>query len=104
MKTTIQLCVLMLAISGCTWVNENPAGKAVRITQFNQVFSCNKVGDVVVSVKHKVGFISRGKNKVANELTTLARNEAIKINADTLVAKGEPIEGKQEFQAFRCNA
>jgi hypothetical protein len=89
-------------LSNCTWVNENSQGKTIAIVNSNQINNCQKIGNISAEVKHKVGFIKRNEKKVLKELQVLARNEAVKLGANTIVANGEPSEGKQSYQAFVC--
>jgi len=51
-----------------------------------------------------VGFYERNELKVKDELEVLARNEAPGLDADTIQAKGPPVDGAQRFVAFRCGA
>ncbi len=102
MKRIIALTLSTVAITNCTWVNENKAGRDVAITVIDQVSHCQKVGDITSSVKNKVGFINRNSDKVIQELLVLARNEAVKLNANTIVSNGAPVDGKQTYQAFSC--
>lgn len=93
------------ALSACTWVPIEPTGKAVRVLPPGPVpAECSKQGEVVVSVKAKVGFINRNPLKVKDELETLARNEAPSAGANTIQAEGEPADGSQRFNAYQCPA
>lgn len=96
------MLVAVTFISACTWVNENTAGRSVAITHIDNTTNCTKVGNISAEVKAKVGFIPRSKEKVIDELKVLARNEAVKLRANTIVADGKPIDGKQNYQAFTC--
>lgn len=99
MKIIIMVKAFLL-ISACAWVNENPNGQSVAIT--NGAVNCPAAGTITVSTKHKVTFIKRGSNKVQSELQILARNEALKINANTIKPVSEPVDGKQQYTAYRC--
>lgn len=103
MKISYIVMSVGLLISACTWVNENQAGKKVAITVIDAVADCTFKGNVQVNVLHKLGFIPRSGDKVTRELQTLARNEAVKLGANALVAKGPPAEGKQAYTAYLCN-
>jgi len=92
----------LFILNGCTWVNENTAGREVAITVIDGVKNCKKVGNIKANVKHKLGFIPRNNDKVTRELQILARNEAVTLEANTIVADSAPIEGEQSFQAFSC--
>lgn len=89
-------------LCACTWVNENSAGRSVVMTHIDNTEGCTKVGNISAEVKAKIGFIHRSNEKVIDELRVLARNEAIKLRANTIAADGKPINGKQTYQAFTC--
>ena len=59
-------------------------------------------GEVVVSVKSKVGFYNRNPLRVQEELETLARNEAPSAGANAVQAAAAPADGSQRFAAFQC--
>lgn len=91
------------ALTACTWVPIEQGGKAVRVLPAGPVpAGCEQQGEVVVSVKDRVGFINRNPLKVKDELETLARNEAPSAGANAVQAQGEPAAGSQRFTAFRC--
>lgn len=93
----------LLLLSACAWVKMEPAGNAVRVADAGaDLVACEKRGEVVVSVKHRLAFYERNELKVRDELEILARNEAPALGADTVQARGEPREGEQRFAAFRC--
>ena len=97
------LSSLLLTVTACTWVPIEPAGKATRVLPAGPVpAGCISKGEVVVTVKSKVGFYNRNPLRVQEELETLARNEAPGLAADTVQPKGEPDDGEQRFLAFRC--
>jgi len=59
-------------------------------------------GEVVVTVKSKVGFYNRNPLRVQEELETLARNEAPSAGANAVQAAAAPADGSQRFAAFQC--
>ena len=100
----LALC-LSLPLSGCVWVELQPAARAVRVAMPGEALdACLKAGEIAVSVKARVAAYHRNPLKVRDELETLARNEAIGLSADTIQALGEPIGGAQRFGAFRCGS
>ena len=103
MKSIIVRCIgLSLLLSACAWVNENPEGRRVNITTAGRVTHCNKVGNINVRSKYKLGFVLRNKNKLKQELEILARNEAVKLQASDIVADAPAEAGQQRYQAYRC--
>lgn len=96
--------VLLLAVSGCTWVKMAPGGAEVGVARADQNLSaCTRRGEVAVSVKDRLGPLGRNELKVRDELETLARNEAPGMGADTVQPKGDPVDGEQRFTAWRCD-
>ncbi len=92
-----------VALGGCTWVKMEPAATRVRVLDAAaNAGACTQVGEIGVSVQHKVGLYRRGELKVRDELETLARNEAIGLDADAVQPIGEPANGEQRFTALRC--
>ena len=93
-----------LAFSACTWVHMAPEAGKVRVLPAGAApASCEKRGEVSVSVKDSVAFYERNALRVRDELETLARNEAPGLQADTLQPLGDPVHGEQRFAAFRCS-
>lgn len=89
--------------SGCTWVHMAPGASSVRVVAAGAApTGCEKRGEVVVSVKDRLGPYERNTLRVREELETLARNEAPGLNADTVQPLDEPRDGEQRFAAWRC--
>ena len=104
MKNPLLLCAVLSVLAGCTWVKLEDAGAHVRVAYDGRVDGCDKVGEVGVSVKDRIGPYDRSNLKVKDELETLARNQAASLPADTLVAIGEPRNGEQSFTAYHCGS
>ena len=102
--TTI-LFVFSAALSGCTWVALAPGADGVQIGASDALDDCVQVGTTKARTKTKVWIFSRSEKKVAEELTTLARNDAPELGGNTVVAEG-PVsnEGVQRFAIYKCPA
>lgn len=98
----LTILISTLTISACTWVNENTDGRSVNVSTADRIGNCQKAGDINVSVASKIGFIPRGKKKVQEELLVLAKNEAVKLNANTITPVNEPVKGIQKYLAYNC--
>lgn len=92
-----------LISTACTWVKVTPQASHVAVANPANVRGCENVREVTVSVTSKVGFIKRDKNKVATELTSLARNEAVNFGGDTIVPSSTITDGRQSFDVYKCN-
>ena len=96
------LAITVIGMSGCTWVHMAPDAKAVKVMAAAPT-GCEKRGEVSVSVADKVALVyERNDLRVREELETLARNEAPGIGADTISPLGPPLNGDQQFAAWRC--
>jgi len=89
-------------LTACTWVKPTPAGEFVRVAYADAVVACTRKGNVKVSLKDKVAGVGRKAEKVAMELSVLARNEAATMGGDTVVAESPVSEGSQEFGVYQC--
>lgn len=95
----------LLLVAACTFVKMAPGAENVRVVKLDaNVSSCERRGEIEVSVKDRLGPYSRDALRVRDELETLARNEAPSLQADTVQPKAEPADGGQRFFAFRCAA
>lgn len=93
------------ALGACTWVKMEPEGHAIRVARASESLSaCQRLGEITVTVKDTIGLYRRDPIKVRDELEVMARNEAPKMQADTLQAVDEPVNGEQRWKAFRCGA
>ena len=90
-----------LALSACTWVPIQPEAQQVRVLR-DAPANCQKVGEIEVEVTDKVALYRRSALKVADELETLARNQAAGIPATAIHPLSPPADGKQKFAAWRC--
>ncbi|KAB7769775.1 DUF4156 domain-containing protein [Xanthomonas maliensis] len=103
MRLPLLSLLFVTLAAGCTWVPIEQGGKAVRVLPPGPPpANCQQQGEVVVTVKSKVGFYNRNPLRVQEELETLARNEAPSANANAVQAQGQPADGSQRFSAFRC--
>ena len=104
MRIAFPAIALLLCLGACTFVKMGPGADAVRVVAANaSMSSCERRGEVEVSVKDRLGPYERDALRVRDELETLARNEAPSLRADTVQPKTEPLDGAQRFTAFRCS-
>jgi len=74
----------------------------VRVATAGEVEECADAGTTHVSVMDKLGVVERNQAKVGGELATLARNSAVQLGGDTVVAITEIIDGSQTFAVYQC--
>ena len=92
-----------MALSGCTWVALVPDAEDVQVGESNALDDCVRVGTTKARTKTRIWIFSRSEKKVAEELTTLARNDAPELGGNTVVAEG-PVsnDGLQRFAIYDC--
>ena len=98
----IAMAIFLLPV-GCTWVRLTPEGQQVRVASESEVADCRLVGRTTVSLLHNVAGIKRNHKKVAIELETLARNEAVDLEGDTIMPASAIKDGEQCFAVYRCS-
>lgn len=96
------ISALLASVSACTFVKLSDAGSNVDIRQNTSVANCQRLGVISVSGVDGVGFVKRGDTKVAGELSAQARNDAASMGANVVVPLGDPVEGQQKFEAYKC--
>ncbi len=101
-KLSILSLLFILSLPACSWVKLTPEGEKVRVLSADEVAKCSFVGKTTSSTTDKVAGVKRHDNAINDELTVLARNAAMRLNGDTVVAEGVPSEGSQTFLVYRC--
>lgn len=101
MRSILLVSALPVVLSGCTFVHMAPGASKVQVLS-TAPSACERRGEVSVSVKDRLGPYERSEAQVRDELETLARNEALTLQADTLQPISEPVDGEQRFGAYRC--
>lgn len=103
-KTTLLLAAIVSLTSACSWVKVSEQGASVAVANAANVRNCDKVRTVNVKVKDNfVGSMKRSPEKVATELTNMARNEATQFGGDTVVPVSLVQDGRQSFDVYKCN-
>lgn len=100
--TVLLVTTLATGLAACTFVQIQPGGQTIRVVPAGQTLTCEKRGEIGVSVKDRLGPLERGELRVRDELEVLARNEAPGLGADTVQPLAEPMDGEQRWAAYRC--
>lgn len=104
MKKVALLALTALTFTtGCTWVKVTDQGSRVAVANAANVRGCENMREVTVSVTSKIWFYERNADKVATELTNLARNEAVNFKGDTIVPSTKIKDGRQSFEVYKCS-
>jgi hypothetical protein len=90
-------------LGGCNWLPVTPEGSQIRLESSAQaVRQCEHKGTVNVTVKDRFGVMKRGADIVAEEAETLARNDAARMNGNTIVAETPLQDGRQQYGVYAC--
>ena len=98
------VAIASLALAGCTFVKSETEAEGVRVAEESEVASCRRVGTTTATVMSRIIGIGRSEKKMAGELATLARNQAAKKGADTVVATSPIESGTREFALYDCSS
>lgn len=99
---TSLIFALLASLSACAWVKPTDRGARVKVAEAGDVGHCRKVGSTTVSVLDNVVGMPRGYRTLAEELSTLARNEAPNLGGDTVVPTSDIVNGQQQFDVYDC--
>ena len=91
-----------MLVTGCTWVKLDPAARNIRVIEPGQAAACKKIGVTRVSLLDKVMGMRRSREKVQEELNTLARNSALDLGGNAVMADSPVEDGRQVFVVFEC--
>lgn len=96
---TIATC---FALSSCTWVKLTEDGARVLVLT-TAPGGCERLGRTTSMSKAEIANVDRKQTKVATELETLARNYAVGMGGNTIVAEDAmKDDGKQTFIVYNC--
>ena len=94
---------LLTALPGCTWVKLTDQGSTVTLVE-SVASNCEKLGTTTSIGKADIASVDRSEEKVATELTTLARNHAATMGGNTIVPEGSVTDqGQQTFSVYTCD-
>lgn len=96
--------IILGSFVGCAFVDVTKEAESVAVFKtLQEASSCEKRHEIGTQTKSKVGLMNRNKATVALELERLARNDAARLGANTIVPLG-PVgaEGTRRYAAFVC--
>ncbi len=96
------LLLVCVSLGACTWVKPEPDAAGIELRQANAVGDCQRLGQTTTSVRDRVAAIQRSPGRVEEELETLARNSAVDLGGNVIVADGPVRDGQRRFLIYRC--
>lgn len=100
--STGTVALVALSCGACAWVKPTEEAHHVALVKPQAVTNCKKLGITTASTLNSIVGIERKQAVKTNELVTLAKNEAVVMQGDTIVAKGPADKGQQDFYIYRC--
>ena len=101
MKKLFVLVPCLLA-SACAFVKPSAESQVVALRDAAYVTDCQKMGSTTSKTLQKMWVMSRADKKVFNELVMLAKNEAVIMGGNTVVAESKIDKGQQIFGVYSC--
>ncbi len=98
----VTLVIGALFFAGCNHVPLDPEAEGVSAVGVDSVEGCKRLGKSRTKVLAKVLFVKRSQEKMARELATLARNQAVEMGGNAVVAESEVVDGRQSFGVYAC--
>ena len=98
----IVVALFLSVLTACNWVDVSSEGQAVRLVEEDAVNNCERVGRTRSQTTDRVLFVDRNRDKLREELVSLARNEAAQLGGNRIVAESEVVDGRQSFGVYRC--
>ena len=102
MNRLLLIATIITLLSGCTWVQLTSEGQGVRVATAGEISSCTRLGRANAQTLSRITVVERGGERLQEELTTLARNEAGSMGGNTIVPESIIDEGRQTFGVYRC--
>ena len=91
-----------MSLSACSWIRPAAPEAEVRLVTDREIAGCDKVGITHVSVVDNLDRLSQVDGGVAAELSALARNSAVQLGGNRIVALSDIKDGAQSFAVFNC--
>lgn len=102
MKKFLFPALVLLLLNACAWVQLKPEAAQVRVLGAAEVADCQPAGITTVRVQPDAIVFKRDPVKVQQELETLARNEAVRLQGNVIVPATPIARGEQTFNIYRC--
>ncbi len=97
------LWVLVLVnVTACAWIKPSENSAKIELVTQQDVLNCVNKGRTHAKTLSKILFFPRSKSKVAAELLVLAKNEALVMKGDVVIAETKIQGGAQTFAVYQC--
>lgn len=94
---------LLLSMAACSWVKPLPGAHSITVVKSLEQNQCTKLGTTNTNALDAVGFYQRDEDAIIKDLLMLAKNEAVRMGGDTIIAETGLENGRMRFGIYRCN-
>jgi len=101
-KLALFLSATFLLASCSNWVQVTSEGQSVRVVTASDVNNCIRVGNAQAQTLGRVIGLERGAERLQEELSRIARNEAGDLGGNAIVPESLIADGRQTFGVYRC--
>lgn len=91
-----------LALPACSFIPATPGSANVRLETAERVKDCEHLGSTQSNVLSEVIGISRSDAAIGSDLFRVSANSAADMGGNVLVPLGQPDNGRQKFDVYRC--
>ncbi|HJN95154.1 MAG: hypothetical protein CMQ15_17915 [Gammaproteobacteria bacterium] len=103
MTRFLLIAVTTSLLAACnSWVGVTNEGAGVQLANAAEVGNCRRLGRTQAQTMSRVVVVERGGERMQEELTRLARNEAGSMGGNTIVPESVIDEGRQTFGVYSC--
>ena len=101
-RLSFSLLTITLISSCSNWVQVTSEGQTVRLVPTGIPANCDRIGRVQARTLGRIIGIERGAERLQDELTQIARNEAADRGGNTIVPESLIADGRQTFGIYLC--
>ena len=94
---------LFLLITGCAKYVDIKAGSDEVLLVTKKPVGCISKGTVDVSALAEIAYVERSEKNINRDLLQLAKNSALKVNANTITKIESPKPGEATFSMYKCH-
>lgn len=98
----ISVCAVGMLVAACTIIEPLKGSEAIQLVNDDQTDDCELIARANIQVLDKVLFVNRSEQAMSANLDVLAKNEAVKLGGNTIVATGEITDGQRIYHIYRC--
>lgn len=105
MKKLFFILGISMFLSACSWVQPLPGADDVALMEEQAIVTnpnCKKLGQTHTQTLDKLSLLKREEATIKQELIALAKNDAVRMRANTIVATSEMQEGAMSFDIYKC--